>query len=240
MRRPIIVGFALAALLACTPPTQMMVKQKQVALVVDMNPKAASALSADQVAQIADLYRDALRAELAPNAEVLNGPAADDSVPQVVVRIDALEPPTLEKGLLKAWLSDTTMDLVVAPLLATKGIEAQSGDGDILDRTIQRSVNKHRLAQLDYRPFILVGSVSFFDEVHRYDEDLDGWKLLTLMRPIAADRPGEDEAMTIRREEARALAMDVKARLDSRSNWAVSLRHPPTPPAWLPMPKQHP
>ena len=237
MRRPLIAVSALAALIACTPPTQMMAKQKQVALVVDMNPKAASALSADQVARIADLYREALRAELAPQAQVLDGPAPDDSVPQVVVRIDALAPPTLEKGLLKAWLRDTTMDLVVAPLLATKGIEAGTGDGDILDRTIRRSVDKHRLAQLDYRPFILVGSVSFFDEVHRYEEDLDGWKLLTLMRPIAA-QADEDEATAIRREEARALAMDVKARLDSRSNWAVSLRHPPTPPAWLRLPSQ--
>ena len=75
--------------------------------------------------------------------------------------------------------------------------------------------------------------VLFFDEVHRYDEDLDGWKLLTYMRPIVSARPDEDEATAIRREEARALAMDVKARLDSRSNWAVGLRHPLARPAWM-------
>lgn len=234
MRRPLVAASVLAALIACTPPAGVMAKQKQVALVLDLNPKAASALSAGQVAQIAGLYREALRAELAPNALVLDGPVADDSVPQVVVRIDALAPPTLEKGLLKAWLRDTTMDLVVAPYLATKGIETGNGDGDILDRTLSRGMNKHRLARLNYRPFILVGSVSFFDETRRYDAGLDGWKLVALMRPIFTGQADEDEALAIRKEEARALAMDVKARLDSRGNWNESLRHPPQPPSWLP------
>ena len=228
-----IAAITLLALVACTPPTQIVAQRRQVALVVDVNPKAAPALSADQVAQIAAFYREALRAELAPEAQVLDGPAPDEWTPQVVVTIDTLTPPVLEKGLFKAWLRDTTMDIVVDPLLATKGIESEEADDDALDRAIRRSVDKHRLAQLHYRPFILEGSVTFFDEVHRYDEDLDGWKLLTYMRPIVSARPDEDEATAIRREEARALAMDVKARLDSRSNWAVGLRHPPARPAWM-------
>ena len=228
-----IAAVTLLALVACTPPTQIVAQRKQVALVVDVNPKAAPALSVDQVAQIAALYREALRAELAPGAQILDGPAPDEQTPQVVVTIDALTPPLLEKGLFKAWLKDTTMEVVVDPLLASKGVETGHEDGDVLDRAIRRSVDKHRLAQLHYRPFILEGSVTFFDEVHRYDEDLDGWKLLTYMRPIVSARPDEDEATAIRREEARALAMDVKARLDSRSNWAVGLRHPRPRPAWM-------
>jgi len=227
-----IAAAALLALAACTPPSEIAAKRKQVALVVDFDPKAAPALPADQLARIADLYREALRAELGKTAQVLDGPAPDEQTPQVSVEIDALAPPVLEKGLLKLWLKDTTMDLVVDPLLATQGIQAEHEDGDALDRAIRRGVDRHRLAQLHYRPFILVGSVSFLDEVHRYDEDLDGWKLLTYMRPVAAARPEEDEATAIRREEARALAMDVKARLDSRANWGVSLRHPPARPAW--------
>lgn len=232
MRQGILIAAALLALTACTPPSQIVAKQQRVALVLEMDPKAAPALSPEQVARIADLYREALQSGLAP-AQVIEGPAPDEATPQVTVRIQALAPPVLEKGLFKAWLKDTTMEVVVAPLLAAQGVETGHTDSDALDRAIRRSVDKHRLAQLRYRPFILEGSITFFDEVHRYDEDLDGWKLLTYMRPIVSARPDEDEATAIRREEARALAMDVKARLDSRSNWAVGLRHPPARPAWM-------
>lgn len=228
-------GLVLAALLvlvACQPPAEIMSQQKKVALVLDMD-KAAPALSAEQLKAVESVYHDALQAELGSQAQVLDGPAPDENTPEVLVEIDTLAPPVLEKGLFKAWIKDAAMDVVVNPLLASKGLSTDDTDDDPMMRAIHRSVDKHRLKQLNYRPFILVGSVSFFDKVHRYDEDLDGWKLLTLMRPILPAKEGKDQGLAIRKEEARALAQDVLARLKSRSNWGVSLRHPPEPPSWL-------
>ncbi len=233
MIRRASVLFTLLGLLACQSPTALLSEKKKVALVLDMD-GAAPALSPDQRRAVEQAYREALKARLQPYAEVLEGPAADEDTPEVQVTIEALTPPVLEEGLLKDWVDDTMMDAIVAPLLASKGIQAGHQDHeDVLVRSVRREVERHRLKRLGYRPFILVGTVSFLDKEHVYEEDLDGWKLLALMNPLSTAVAHQDESLPIRREEGRALAEDVMRRLGTRANWGVALRHQPPTPAWF-------
>lgn len=233
MTRLSFVLFALLGLIACQSPTSLISEKKKVALTVDLS-GAAPTLSPEQRQAVAQAYREALKSRLQAYGEVLDGPAPDEDTPEVQVTIEALEPPVLEKGLLKDSLKDTMMDAIVAPLLASKGIQGGYQDHEsLVVRGIRREVDRHRLERLGYRPFIVVGTVSFLDKEHVYGEDLDGWKMLTLMNPLPAAVAGQDESLPIRREEGRALAEDVMRRLGTRANWGVALRHQPPTPAWF-------
>ncbi len=233
MTRLSFVLFALLGLIACQSPTSLISEKKKVALAVDLS-GAAPTLSPEQRQAVAQAYREALKSRLQAYGEVLDGPAPDEDTPEVQVTIEALEPPVLEKGLLKDSLKDTMMDAIMAPLLASKGIQAGYQDHEsLVVRGIRREVDRHRLERLGYRPFIVVGTVSFLDKENVYGEDLDGWKMLTLMNPLPAAVAGKDESLPIRREEGRALAEDVMRRLGTRANWGVALRHQPPTPAWF-------
>ncbi|HJU83048.1 MAG TPA: hypothetical protein VJ600_02455 [Holophagaceae bacterium] len=214
---------SLLALVACQPPSERIVAQHRYRFVMVFHDQFPG-MGAEEREAIHRIYAEAVRARL---VSVYGEPVTDpapEGCPQIQVDVDALEIAgyPAKGGIFKDWLVDTMVAGALDTLTKNPDGEADQNARNnlMLDRFIERRVEKSRLDRLGYRPFLVEARLGYWDADRHYWTGFTGWELMPYMQPLK--KLGDhDQAMDIRREEGRALAEKIISRLSARHDWSL-------------------